>query len=462
MMIRERRDVADLTLRDPTKAKTQDWHPVLDTYARGVQLMSRLSENNPRSWLYAANTHGIPVGTPSRPLWAQCAHASWSFLPWHRGYLAWFESTIQMLTGDEEWRLPYWDYSTPGDEVDRTLPVEFSVETRTVDEQVVPNPLYSPERAVDPLPVHRIGIVDALAQTRYVRTFPEFGFGGTDRIGEYGADTLEMEPHNYVHVDVGGLSGLMRSTATAGRDPIFWLHHANIDRLWEVWKNLPGSIALTEPGAAPRMLVTQWQSAIFVFGEARSPSTYTMDDIEDPRTLGYIYESIELPIGLAAEIKEKRKTRVEAERRMTLDGSETAWEPVAATFNLTSGEERDVSFASAARSLRDVPSAGLRIGLAGVRATDPHAVYVVEVRATPDAQAHRAGRFSTFGLAGTPETEERSYVVDASSVLPLLWEEGWSDGPLWVRVAPEEGHADSEDADKAISIRQVTVYARTP
>ena len=30
-------------------------------------------------------------------------------------------------------------------------------------------------------------------------------------------------------------SGLMTDPNTAALDPIFWLHHANIDRLWEVW-----------------------------------------------------------------------------------------------------------------------------------------------------------------------------------------------------------------------------------
>ena len=126
-MTSTRRDVAGLTLADEAKARTQEWHPVLDTYARGVSLMSRLREDDPRSWLWAANTHGIPTGTRPRPLWSQCAHASWAFLPWHRAYLAWFEATIRELTGDEEWRLPYWDYSVPGDRADRTMPVEFSV-----------------------------------------------------------------------------------------------------------------------------------------------------------------------------------------------------------------------------------------------------------------------------------------------------------------------------------------------
>jgi hypothetical protein len=30
---------------------------------------------------------------------------------------------------------------------------------------------------------------------------------------------------------------------TAAQDPIFWLHHANIDRLWERWLQLGGGRA---------------------------------------------------------------------------------------------------------------------------------------------------------------------------------------------------------------------------
>ena len=81
----------------------------------------------------------------------------------------------------------------------------------------------------------------------------------------------------------------------------------------------------------------------------------------------------------------------------------------------------------------------------------------------PDAQAHRAGRVSTSGLAGTPETEERSYAVDLSSVLPDLLAEGWSGGQLSVRLVPDEGAADSaDDEDRSIHVRQVTVYLQTP
>ncbi len=56
---------------------------------------------------------------------------------------------------------------------------------------------------------------------------------------------LEHSPHDNVHGDIGGAlnnvfnnrlaQGLMSNPCTAALDPIFWLHHANIDRLWEVW-----------------------------------------------------------------------------------------------------------------------------------------------------------------------------------------------------------------------------------
>jgi hypothetical protein len=458
-MARIRLDIAGLTLGDPAKAETQAWHPVLDTYARGVALMRDLDDDDPRSWVWAANTHGIPPGTPTRPTWAQCAHGSVFFLPWHRAYLAWFEQTIRDLTGDDDWALPYWDYSVPGDVADRSLPVEFGVETRVVGGKVVDNPLFADGRNDGAIPRQDVDIVGALSERRFVRSFPR-GFGGRDPDTTNGL--VEMEPHNFVHGDIGGLMGF---TTTAGRDPIFWLHHANIDRLWEVWRGLPSSIAVTDPGGASTLLATTWRSAVFVFGDPGSPSTYTMDDIEDPDMLGYSYESTELPDDLITEIEQNRGVTALARGAGAVDETEPDWEPVAAAFDVSSGEDRDIPIAGgadafAASRLDDSPS-GLLIELGGVRATDPHAVYVVEVRSGPDAEAHRAGRFSSFGLAGTPETEERNYLVDASSVLPDLLDEGWSGDQLSITVVPESGRPDSGDAAKGIRIRQVTIYVPT-
>src|SRR3712207_5203291 len=176
--MRIRRGIAGLTLGDPVAAAEEPWHEVLDTYARGVQLMKDLDAAGPppaKSWMWAANTHGIDLFTQPRPAWAQCAHQSLFFLPWHRAYLAWFERTIQELTGDLNWALPYWDYSDPAS--DRIIPAEFTVETRTVDGIVQPNPLFSPDRSPDPLPEQDVDVVFALGQPWYVLEL-ERGFGG--------------------------------------------------------------------------------------------------------------------------------------------------------------------------------------------------------------------------------------------------------------------------------------------
>ena len=453
-MVQTRLDIARLTLGDATKAETEQWHPVLDTYARGVELMSNLPESDPQSWLWAANTHGIPDGTAPRPTWAQCVHGSIFFLPWHRAYLAWFETTIRELTGVEDWRLPYWDYTVPGDDADRTLPVEFSVQTRTVDGQSVANALFVPGRDNGPLPVDDVDIVNALSEARFARPFPA-GFGGADPDTRTGR--VESLPHNFVHGDIGGLMGF---TTTAGRDPIFWLHHANIDRLWEVWRGVPGSIAVTDPGGASALLVTQWQSAVFVFGDLAALATYTMAEVEDLAGLGYEYEETGLPADLASAVQDARDAAGGGLGVAAVDGTEPDWEPIAASFNMTSGEERTIDITEGAGVTGATPT-GLVIELDGVRATDPHAVYVVEVRSTPDAEPHRAGRISTFGLAGTPDNEERNYLVDASSILPELLDEGWTGDQLSVQVVPEPGRADSDDTDKAIRVRQVTLYVPT-
>src|SRR5262249_48059350 len=75
------------------------------------------------------------------------------------------------------------------------------------------------------------------------------GFGGPATIFSWRGETnglLESLPHNVVHGLVGSQTvprptqwaqvGLMSTPQTAALDPIFWLHHSNIDRLWEVWR----------------------------------------------------------------------------------------------------------------------------------------------------------------------------------------------------------------------------------
>jgi tyrosinase len=224
------------------------WDEGVLWYARAIAVMQRRSIDEPTSWLYQAAIHGHVPETERSQYWNQCQHGSSFFLPWHRGYIAWFEQTVaaavERLGGPSGWALPYWNYSSKTDKSARCLPQAFR-EPQTPDHE--PNPLFITHRnpgvnTGEPVADEEDVSLEALKQLVFegVGQGGNTGFGGPPTgfhhpAGRAGA--LETRPHNTIHVDVGGW---MASFSTAARDPIFWLHHANIDRLWEIWRKEAG------------------------------------------------------------------------------------------------------------------------------------------------------------------------------------------------------------------------------
>ena len=54
---------------------------------------------------------------------------------------------------------------------------------------------------------------------------------------------MDQNPHFFTHFALGGD---MAEFSTVGGDPMFYLHHANIDRIWESWSRL-GNKNPTDP-----------------------------------------------------------------------------------------------------------------------------------------------------------------------------------------------------------------------
>jgi tyrosinase len=229
--MRERKDVYKLLPGDQT----------LEWYAKAVEAMQALPQTDPMGWAYQAAVHGIdPLPPAMAGLWAECQHGSSFFLPWHRMYILNFERIVAMhvasLGGPADWALPYWNY-TATDPATLALPPAFRDPALPSG---APNPLYVALRN----PVANAG--GAVLGPRDVAlnclsasgtTSPGGFFGGAppDHTGNL-AGALERTPHNTVHVQVGAtLGGWMLDPDLAALDPIFWLHHSNIDRLWEVW-----------------------------------------------------------------------------------------------------------------------------------------------------------------------------------------------------------------------------------
>jgi hypothetical protein len=272
-------------------------------YAQGVRAMQKLPMTDSRSWAYQAAIHGTQLaGIPSGAPWKECQHASWFFLPWHRMYLFHFESILRSLLPPADraaFALPFWDYSNgaPGN----ALPPAFRA--RSLPDGT-PNPLFVSRRNPsvnrgDPMPNLVTDSSQALAATRFTATGlgGEPGFGGP-RTGfahqgpAFGR--VEAAPHGPVHVQVGGNSGLMTDPDSAALDPIFWLHHCNIDRLWEVW-NIGG-------GRNPT--VKAWLDRSFKLRNAAgAPVTMTASGVLDTvGQLDYTYESLPVNAGLGEEL----------------------------------------------------------------------------------------------------------------------------------------------------------------
>ena len=202
--------------------------PMIESYRTAVRAMKALPESDPRNWRRMAQIH-VDF----------CPHGNWYFLPWHRAYLLSFERICGQLSGNANFALPFWDWTT-----DRTLPASFSAPEWNGQ----PNPLHDRTRRLSPttpLPADMVGsplIEFILAEPN----FEPFGSlrptGQNDTAADWQTrpgtkGLLESNPHDRLHVRLGGSAdppGTM-STMMSPLDPIFWLHHCNVDRLWDRW-----------------------------------------------------------------------------------------------------------------------------------------------------------------------------------------------------------------------------------
>jgi tyrosinase len=152
-------------------------------------------------------------------------HGTERFLPWHRVFLLLLEQALQSVHPDVT--IPYWDWTKA---VSQTFPAWLASVTPTV-------PM--------PAPMSPITVIRSPGPSSWLATIAS-STPAVMAMGTFSSFTGGLEGiHGAVHVWVGGT---MSWIPTAPADPIFWMHHANIDRLWSVWQaahpglnpNLPG------------------------------------------------------------------------------------------------------------------------------------------------------------------------------------------------------------------------------
>ncbi|HET7433762.1 MAG TPA: tyrosinase family protein [Thermoanaerobaculia bacterium] len=191
---------------------------------------------------YFVNVNNMtPPDAVAQKVWDQCQHNTPYFFAWHRFYLYYFERVLQAAAKDPTLRLPYWDYT---DTANLALPAEFRSPTYVnAAGQTVDNPLFEPRRAamwippqMGALPADDTDIDMALDLTNFFNTTNS---NGEQELGYQ--STIERGVHGNVHCDMIDCPvTVMGAVAYSSNDPIFWLHHANIDRMWDCWASIPG------------------------------------------------------------------------------------------------------------------------------------------------------------------------------------------------------------------------------
>ncbi|HEV3310644.1 MAG TPA: tyrosinase family protein, partial [Chloroflexota bacterium] len=279
---------------------------MLAKFARAIEIMRTLPDDDTRSWTWWWYTHWIK-GPPAflwdfaskkktevisslppdkrafaEAVWNGCqAHPynpsdpeqyeQWYFLPWHRLMLSQFEQTIREVLRDDDFSLPYWNPVT-GNPDDLVLPAVFR-DPGTTLYNGTRWPWVNGGERIDTLWMGWLSL-DCLNEKFYIDS-PTGSLGFNPR--------LDQNPHFFTHIAIGGD---MADFATVGADPLFYLHHCNLDRVWESWNRL-GNGNPTDPNYLDRK---------FAFAD-RSGKRVDMPVSAGDRTaqLGYEYDGYAKP-----------------------------------------------------------------------------------------------------------------------------------------------------------------------
>jgi tyrosinase len=231
-------------------------------------------------WHHAAMATLTPAG--ANPLGRNAAHRGPIFLPWHRVFLLFLEQNLQRVLNDPSFGLPYWDWS-----IDGSLPPSLQVSSSLWSADWMGgsgDPVSSGRLAFDSSDPDCFRVFlesdlsNVLRQTnRGLRRSVGLGVASLPNAVEAGLvlDPLDVslnaydQPswdaasagfrnrlegtapggtglHNQVHNWVGGDMML----ASSPNDPVFFLHHCNVDRIWEGWMSRHGRVYQPDMSAA--------------------------------------------------------------------------------------------------------------------------------------------------------------------------------------------------------------------
>ncbi|KAM5348724.1 hypothetical protein ACJ41O_008547 [Fusarium nematophilum] len=322
--------------------------PAWDLYIRAVRSMYNAKETDWKSYFQIAGIHGKPFiqwnggGARAGNGWpGYCPHGESLFLTWHRPFILLYEQVLvehakklaqaypanvrqQYVNAANSLRSPYWDWARGGipnavvpQMVTVRVPDGNKLKTITMK-----NPLYTYEfpkvvrdgkygqwddenrsrmfrcTAPDRFPTSANNLLSRRPYRQWVydvlthsNTFDEFASTGSS-----GASLEQI--HNAIHWDAG-CGGQFLMAEFSGFDPIFWMHHTNVDRLWAYWQamrpnqaSFTGSYSGGSRYSTPSGTRISPTSPLQPFYAARG-RFHTSESVKSIRGFGYTYEGLE-------------------------------------------------------------------------------------------------------------------------------------------------------------------------
>lgn len=219
-------------------------------------------------------------------------HGDSHFLPWHRLYLLDLERLLQKV--NPAVTLPYWQFDETAEHV---FTQEFMGETETIPDNTPFTPGWSDKLTkfdpANPISGWKIGEVNGIRRAAYFDTknSPALGLpdeatsgsgfrlinematlliGGADdpemgtrsRGARDGFAEMEGTPHGAAHIS---FNGSINAVPEAPRDPLFFLLHCNVDRLWALWQFLFDRFTVRHKQSYP------YQDKLEIIGHSEAP-----------------------------------------------------------------------------------------------------------------------------------------------------------------------------------------------
>ncbi|KAJ6261611.1 Tyrosinase [Drechslerella dactyloides] len=324
--------------------------PEFNLFLLALQRFQQQPQTSETSYYGIAGIHGRPYKAWGNVFGGNngmgyCTHSDLLFLSWHRPYLALYEQLIWQHASNivnefpadrrgpyaavlPTLRIPYWDWAS-----DATLPPQvgewpqIQVDTPR-GRQTINNPLYSyqftdlreiPDQPFNTIP-YTVRFPQRLQDGRYVTqpaavnnaltqisgnlrnrvyqlltAYKQYNTVSTKAVtqGSTGRfDSLEGV-HDTIHGTVGS-GGHMGFVDISAFDPVFFLHHTNIDRLFAIWQGInPGAYQFSGRSgmgtfAIPAGAQEDLNTALPPFRQSGN-QFYTSATAANTKTFGYSY-----------------------------------------------------------------------------------------------------------------------------------------------------------------------------